>query len=120
MSISVPSSLKRIAFAAALSAVASSSCAAQQVFSVDRPYQADINVYVTDRESRADLVVYRVKSPSQATGNEGLWYFTDYKGRADKAIYFVDRESQADLVIYFTDYRSRAGWKSKKKMALMY
>jgi hypothetical protein len=32
----------------------------------------------------------------------------------------VEYESRADIKIFFVDYESRAGWKNKAKMQLMY
>ena len=53
-------------------------------------------------------------------GNDGLWYFVDYKSQADFAIYFVDYKSQADLKVFFVDYKSQAGWLTKEKKHLLY
>ena len=52
---------------------------AQKVFSVDYASQAEVKVFVVDYESQADLNVYKVDYESQAKGNEGLWYFVNYK-----------------------------------------
>ena len=32
-----------------------------------------------------------------------------------KMVFSVEYASQADVIIFFTDYSSKAGWKSKKK-----
>ena len=45
-------------------------------------------------QSQADLLVYKVDYKSQADGNKGLWFFTDYASQADKTI-FTDYASQA-------------------------
>ena len=37
-----------------------------------------------DYESRADLLVYKVKYESRAGNNDGKWFFVDYESRADK------------------------------------
>lgn len=60
---------------------------AQKIFSVDYASQADVNVFVVDYASQADLKVYKVDYQSQAKGNEGLWYFVDYKSQSDKTIF---------------------------------
>lgn len=93
---------------------------AQKIFVADHQSTSDITVYVTDHASRADLIVYRADYPSSAKGNQGLWHFVDHASRADKKIFFTEYTSRADLVIYFTPYRSRAGWRKKSKMHLLY
>ena len=87
--------------------LSASLCQAQEVFAVDYA-------------SRADLKVFKVDYSGQASGNEGLWYFTDYSGQADKTIFYVDYESQADLKIFFVEYKGQAGWNSNSKKHLMY
>jgi hypothetical protein len=77
---------------------------AQKVFSVEYPNQADVKVFVVKYESQSDLKVFKV----------------EYENQAKKKIYFVEYENQADLKIYFVEYESQAGWKTKKKMHLMY
>ena len=71
-------------------------------------------------KSQADLCVYKVNYKSQAKGNEGLWYFEEYKSQADKKIYFADYKSNSDLTIFFVDYKSQAGWQDKSKKHLLY
>jgi hypothetical protein len=66
----------------------------QTVYSCQYKSDADIKVYVSKYKSDADLVVYKCKYKSDATGNQGLWYFTNYK--------------------------SDAGWQKKDKQHLMY
>jgi hypothetical protein len=61
-----------------------------------------------------------VKYESQATGNDGKWFFTQYESQSKKSIYFVKYESQADLKIFFVDYESQAGWRNKSKIGLLY
>ena len=65
-------------------------------------------------------MVYKVDYKSQAKGNEGLWFFDNYKSQADFTIYFVEYKSQADLKVFFVDYKSQAGWRSKEKKHLLY
>ena len=73
-----------------------------------------------DYESRADLLVYKVKYETRAGNNDGKWFFVDYESRADKKIFFVDYESRSDLKIFFVNYESRAGWKNASKKHLLY
>ena len=77
-------------------------------------------LYVADYKSDADLVVYKCSYKSDATGNNGLWYFVNYRSDAKKKIFFVNYKSDADLVIYFTNYKSEAGWLNKSKQHLMF
>jgi hypothetical protein len=77
-------------------------------------------VYSCQYKSDADIKVYVTKYKSDATGNNGLWYFAQYKSDAKRKIYFVDYKSEADLIIYFSDYKSDAGWIKKEKQHLMY
>tara|TARA_B100001057_G_scaffold97357_1_gene94132 strand:+ start:6124 stop:6465 length:342 start_codon:yes stop_codon:yes gene_type:complete len=93
---------------------------AQKIYTVNYSSQSDIKVFVVEHESQADLKVFKVNSKTQAEGNDGLWYFVDYKSKAEKYIYFVDYKSQADLKIFFVDYKSRAGWKNNNKKHLLY
>ena len=79
-----------------------------------------MKVYVADYKSDADLVVYKCSYKSDATGNNGLWHFVNYRSDAKKKIFFVDYKSDADLVIYFTNYKSEAGWRNKSKQHLMF
>ena len=70
---------------------------------------------MTQYKSDADLVVYKCAYKSDAQGNKGLWYFTDYKSDAKVKIYFTDYKSEADIVIYFTTYKSDACWRNSQK-----
>ncbi len=67
--------------------ITNSSLNAQQVYSCQYKSEADINVYVSDYSSDADLIVYKCDYRSEASGNEGEWYFVNYKSEADKYIY---------------------------------
>ncbi len=97
-----------------------SDSAAQKVFSVDYPNQADVKLYVVRYQNQADLNVFRVQYRNQAGTNNGLWFFTDYPNQADKKIYFVDYPNQADLKIHFVRYRNQAGWRSNTRKHLMF
>ena len=99
--------MKRIILALIASACMAATAGAQTVYSCD--YKSD-----------ADLVVYKCSYKSDATGNNGLWYFVNYRSDAKKKIFFVNYKSDADLVIYFTSYKSEAGWRNKSKQHLMF
>ena len=64
--------------------------------------------------------VFSVDYSSQASGNEGNWFFVDYSSQADVKVFFVDYSSQADVKIYFVDYSSQSGWRDKSKKHLFY
>ena len=98
----------------------SSSIHAQQVYSTNNQFSADVSVYVTDNQFSADLLVFKCDSQFSATKNKGLWYFTDNQFSADKVIYFTDNKFSADLIIYFTDNQFAAGWEDSSKIHLMY
>ncbi len=92
---------------------------AQNVYSTDHSYQADVEVYVVDHEYQADLLVYKVDYEYQAKGNEGKWYFVEHEYQSDVNIHFVDHEYQADLNVYFVKEEYRAGWKDTSKKHLL-
>jgi len=58
--------------------------AAQKVYSVEYPNQADVKVYVVKYENQADLKVYKVEYANQAGENDGKWFFTEYANQAKK------------------------------------
>lgn len=88
---------------------------AQTIFiSKNESHQA-IKVYVTTTPARADLFVYRVSYPNQATNNSGNWFFSKNELRADKSIFFVGCSERADLIIYFVTSRAQAGWRHQNK-----
>jgi len=63
----------------------------------------------------ADLIVYKCDYKYDAEGNNGLWYFTEYKYDADKIIYFTDYKYDADLIIYFSKNKYDAKWMNAAK-----
>lgn len=93
---------------------------AQQVYSSDSKYDADVKIYVVESKYDADLLVYKTESKYNATGNEGLWYFTENKYDADKKVFFTDSKYDADLLIYFTDSKYNASWRNKERIYLLY
>ena len=64
--------------------------------------------------------MFKVDYSSQASGNEGNWFFVEYSSQADVKIYFTDYASQADIKIYFVDYSSQSGWRNNRKKQLLY
>jgi len=47
---------------------------------------ADLNVFVTNKDYKADLNVYKVSKPYEVKNNSGLWFFTNKKYDSDKKI----------------------------------
>ena len=111
---------KHLIVAALLTLGGSATAHAQIVYAAEHKSNADIKVYVSKYKSDADLAVYKAKYKSDVDGNNGIWFFTDYKTDAKKNIYFTDYKSDADLIIYFTDYKTDAGWLHRDKKQLMY
>jgi len=66
------------------------------------------------------LSVFKVDYSSQASKNNGKWFFVEYASQADKKIFFTEYSSQADVLIYFTEYGSQAKWRKKEKLYLFY
>lgn len=108
-----------ILFSALVMVLIPSRLAAQNVYSAEQAYQADVEVVVVDYEYQADLLVYKVDYGYQAKGNEGKWYFVDYEYQSDVGIHFVDYEYQADLKICFVKEEYRAGWQDTSKQHLL-
>ncbi len=86
-----------------------------QVIYVTKYNDVELKVFVTEYKADADLVVYKTNYKSEAEGNEGIWYFTERKGDADRTIRFVRSRRDAELVIYYTLFKNDAGWVNKNK-----
>ena len=112
--------MKKIILSLAFLLTAALVAPSQVIYSVNWKSDAQIKVFVTNNKYDADLVVYKCKYKSDATGNRGWWHFTNYKSDAKKKIYFVDYKSDADLVIYVTENKYEAGWRNKTKEHLLY
>jgi len=93
---------------------------AQNVYSTNAEYKADVKIYVVDASYKADLLVYKQDREYKAEGNKGLWFFTDAAHKADKLVYFVDASYKADIKIYFTDRAYKAGWQKPALIHTMY
>ena len=78
-----------------------------------------MKVYVTTTKSEADLVVYQCSSKSEASGNQGLWYFVSSASDARKKVYITDTKSDADIVVYYTRTKSEACWQNRSKSGKM-
>lgn len=112
--------LKNILFITAIIIFTALSTQAQNVYSVDAEYKANVKVFVVDAEYKADLLVYKVDAEYKAAGNGGKWFFTDAEYKAKKNVFFVDAEYKSDLKIYFVDAEYKASWKNSAKKQLMY
>jgi hypothetical protein len=92
---------------------------AQRIYETSYQHLADLVVYVEDYAHRADLWVHKEAYRHRAGDNNGCWYFTEYRHRADYTVYYTAYRHRADFTIYFVDYRHRAGWQEKGKRGLM-
>lgn len=71
----------------------------------------DLKVWVCEYKSQADLYVWVAEYRSQAKDKDGIWFFEEYKSKADFTLKIVKYRSQADLLVYYVPYRSQAGWR---------
>lgn len=92
----------------------------QQLFKVDKKYNADVVVFIVNKEYKADLKIFIVDKEYKAKGNEGKWFFTKYKSNSKKVIYFTEKEFEADIKAYVVDREYKSGWINKSKMYLFY
>lgn len=90
----------------------------QIVYSTEWKSEADAKIYVSEWKSEADLIVYKTDWKSEASGNKGIWYYSEWKSES-KIIYFTEWKSEADIVIYYTTWKSEAGWKNQHKRYLL-
>lgn len=109
---SCPTQMKYILF---LLLLLPSSLHAQKVYQTQYASDANLKVYVTQYASDADLIVYKEAYITEAKGNKGHWFFTQYASDADYKVFFTQYASDADLKIYYTQYPSDAGWRKKDK-----
>ena len=77
-----------------------------------------LNVMRVESEFEADLIVYVVDYPNQAT-RDGRWYFTEVHSDTTNKIYFVNYSSQAQLKVYFTNNIYKAKWRNLAKKKLI-
>ena len=73
---------------------------------VNFQYQSNINVYVTQNQLEANLVIFRVQHKYQST-TPGFWYYNDIKTHHQGAInvFIVKYKYQADYIVCFGNYR---------------
>lgn len=61
---------------------------AQVIYSTQWKSDADVKVYVSQWKSEADLVVYKTNWKSEATGNNSIWFFTEWKSDAPTGLFY--------------------------------
>ncbi len=71
----------------------------------------NLKVWVCKYKSEADLCVWVAKYRSQAKNKDQIWFFEEYKSKADFTVKVVKYRSQADLKVYYVKYKSQAGWR---------
>tara|TARA_B100000614_G_C14521497_1_gene482767 strand:+ start:90 stop:461 length:372 start_codon:yes stop_codon:yes gene_type:complete len=103
---------------------------AQYISVVDDPEKADIKVFVSNVESRSDLLVYRTDLPKgyswehnedQPILNNGNWIFINDEAIINEKIFkvfFVKYAAEADVMIYYVDESKKAEWMNKRNTHL--
>lgn len=69
----------------------------------------DFTVFVTDKEYKADLLVYVVNQDYKAK-SDGLWYVVDQDKNGYTKIAYTNNENRADFKIYFVNSEYKAKW----------
>lgn len=83
---------------------------------VDKPFKAHLNVYFTDKEWDADILVYVTKYPFRARGRDEIWHYSEREYHADTLVYPVDKPYLADLKVCLVENEYQARWRHKKKL----
>lgn len=77
---------------------------------------SDYKVFVTNRRSEADLVVFKTKSKHLGKVTEWVWHETNSRYESDFTYTFVKSKYTSDLVVFFTTRRSESGWKKPHRL----
>jgi hypothetical protein len=101
--------------------ILSAALKAQIVYQAPVRSDGEVRVYVTKYRSEADLIVFKSQNigEARASGNAGVWYFTDTRSLAEKRVYITDIRADSDITIAYTDIRGDAGWRNPQKKKLM-
>lgn len=87
---------------------------------VKSPFQAKYRVYVTDNRYQADIWVFLVDNPWEAS-SQGRWYVVNnptlFTSKATK-LYRVENRFKADFTIWITTNRFVAGWRHTPNVIL--
>jgi len=83
---------------------------------VDKPFKAHLNVYFTDKEWDADILVYLSKFPFRARGKDEVWHYSDVEGNADTLIFPVEKPFMADIRVCIVENEYQARWLRKKRL----
>ena len=98
---------------------ASMNAKSQKVYTTQDITEAEIKIYVCANKNDADLVVYQCSNVNEAIGNNGLWFFCQYKTQTKNIIGFVSSPDEAKLKIYYTTVKTEAGWLNENKKYLL-
>ena len=77
---------------------------------------ANYKVFVTNKRSEADLVVFKTNSKYVGSHSESIWFQTNSRASSDFTLRWVTSKHHSDLVIFFTTRRSEAGWKKPHRL----
>lgn len=83
---------------------------------VDRPYKAHLNVYFTESQWDADILVYVTSYSNRSRGHDEIWHYSEIEGNADTLIYPVEKPFLADLRVCLVDSEYKARWLRKRKI----
>ena len=83
---------------------------------VDRPYKAHINVYFTENQWDADILVYVTNYSSRSRGHDEIWHYSEVERDSDTLIYPVEKPYLADLRVCLVDNEYKARWLRKRKI----
>ncbi len=82
---------------------------------VDKPFKAHLNIYFTDKQWEADILVYVTNYKTRARGRDEIWHYSEVEGNADTLVYPVDKPFLADLRVYLVQNEFQARWLRKKR-----
>ncbi len=83
---------------------------------VDRAFKAHLNVYFTDKEFDADILVYVSHYAFRAKGREEVWHYSEQACTADTMIYPVDKPFMADVKVCIVEDEFKARWIKKRRL----
>ncbi len=83
---------------------------------VDRSFKAHLNVYFTDKEYDADILVYVSCYPFRSKGRDEVWHYSEEEYCADTMIYPVEKPYLADLRVCLVDNEYQARWLRKRRL----
>ena len=83
---------------------------------VDRSFKAHLNVFFTEKEYDADILVYVSHYPFRAKGRDEVWHYSDHEYTADTMIFPVEKAFMADLKVCIVEKEYQARWIKKRRL----